>query len=194
MKIGYYVQGDVGEAIVRGLAARWCPAAELVEGRFRGSSRASFRREIRKSLWELKDAKACDVLVVLTDADTSHWREVKTRESGRVPDDCRYMTVLGVADRNAECWLATDRDGLAMVLQCRVEDIPDGDPSGFVKRGFGFTDRTTREDARTRVRNYVAQAELKSWIEGSDSFGNFYGDVRRLAQRTECPFPNELGN
>ena len=42
-----------------------------------------------------------------------------------------------------------------------------------------------------RVRNYVAQAALKSWIEGSDSFEDFYRDVRRLV---ECPFPNELGN
>ena len=46
MKIGYCVQGDVDEAIVRGLAERWCPDAELAEGRFRGSSRGSFRRGV----------------------------------------------------------------------------------------------------------------------------------------------------
>ncbi len=194
MKIGFYVQGDMDEAIVRGLAARWCPEAELAEGRFRGSSRISFRREIRKSLRDLRDAKACDVLVVLTDADAGHWREVKTRESARVPDDCRHMTVFGVADRNAECWLAIDRGALAAVLQCGVEDIPDGDPSGFVKRSFGLTDRATREAARARVRDYVAHAELKSWIDGSDSFEEFYGDARRLARRTACPFPNEREN
>ncbi len=194
MKIGYYVQGEMDEAIVRGLAERWCPQAELAEGRFRGSSRASFRREIRKSLWELKVAKACDVLVVLTDADTSDWREVKTRESAKIPEDCRHMTVFGVADRNAECWLATDKRGLAAAIRCQADDVPDGDPSEFVKRGFGLNDRATKEGGRVRVRNYVAQAALKSWIEGSDSFEDFYRDVRRLAQQTECPFPNELGN
>ncbi len=29
MKIGYYVQGDADEAVVRGLRKRWCPDAEL---------------------------------------------------------------------------------------------------------------------------------------------------------------------
>lgn len=42
MKIGYYVQGDADEAVVWGLAKRWCPDAELAEGRFRGASRESF--------------------------------------------------------------------------------------------------------------------------------------------------------
>ena len=46
MKIGYYVQGDTDEAVVWGLAKRWCPDAELAEGRFRGASKESFRREI----------------------------------------------------------------------------------------------------------------------------------------------------
>ena len=51
MKIGYYVQGDTDEAVVKWLAQRWCPDAELAEGQFRGSSRESFKREIAKSLW-----------------------------------------------------------------------------------------------------------------------------------------------
>ena len=38
MRIGYYVQGAMDESVVRGLAKRWCPDAELAEGRFRGSS------------------------------------------------------------------------------------------------------------------------------------------------------------
>ena len=55
MKLGYYVQGGMDEAVVQGLANRWCPDSELAEGRFRGSSGESFRREIRKSLIDLKD-------------------------------------------------------------------------------------------------------------------------------------------
>ena len=76
MKIGYCVQGDADEAVVRGLADRWCPSAELAQGLFRGSSRESFRREIRKALLDLKDSKACGALVVLTDADANRWQEV----------------------------------------------------------------------------------------------------------------------
>ena len=79
MKIGYYVQGDMDEAVLQGLARRWCPDAELAEGRFRGSSGESFRREIRKSLMDLKNDKECDFLVMLTDADTNRWRDVKRR-------------------------------------------------------------------------------------------------------------------
>lgn len=47
MKVGYYVQGVADEAVVRGLADRWCPGAEFAAGPFRGSSGESFRREIR---------------------------------------------------------------------------------------------------------------------------------------------------
>ena len=38
MKIGYYVQGDTDEAVIWGLAQRWCPDAELAPGKFRGTS------------------------------------------------------------------------------------------------------------------------------------------------------------
>ena len=54
MKIGCYVQGAADEAFVHGLAERWCPDAELAEGKFRGSSRESFRREIEKALLDLR--------------------------------------------------------------------------------------------------------------------------------------------
>ena len=36
MKIAYCVEGTTDRAILRGLRDRWCPQAELVEGRFRG--------------------------------------------------------------------------------------------------------------------------------------------------------------
>ena len=192
MRIGYYVQGDMDEAVVRGLVDRWCPDAELAEGRFRGSSRESFRREIRTSLVDLRDTRQCDLLVVLTDADAAPWRTVRTREAAKIPDDCRHLTVLGVADRNIECWLAIDREALAEELDCSVEAIPDDDPSDFIKRGFGLSGRDSRQEAKARVGGFVARAPLKSWIERSDSFEEFYRDARRFALQAECRFPNEL--
>ncbi len=191
MKIGYYVQGDTDEAVIRGLAKRWCPDAELAEGRFRGSSRESFRRQIANSLMDLKSHKRCDLIVVLTDADANPWRDVKRRESDRILEDCRYLTLFGVADRNIECWLAIDRSALACELECQEEDIPEPDPSNFVKRRFGLTGRDTKQDAKVRICDYVAQASLKTWIEGSDSFENFYEDARDLAAQNECSIPNE---
>ena len=191
MRIGFFVQGDVDEAVVRGLAERWCPGAELAEGRFRGSARESLRREVRKALLDLKDSKACDALVVLTDADANRWRDVKRREWEKVPEDCRHLTLFGVADRNVECWLAADPGALAAEPGCRAEEIPTDDPSAFVKRRFGLKDRERKEAARTRVREYVARASLRSWIEESDSFADFHDDARRLAKQTGCPIPNE---
>ena len=191
MKIGYYVQGDADEAVVKGLAKRWCPDAELVKGPFRGSTNVALKRELLIVLsMNLKDEKGCDVIVVLTDADANPWRDVKRRESDRIPEDCKHLTLFGVADRNIECWLAIDRDALARELRCREEEVPTDDPSNFIKRRFGLTGRNKLE-AKARVCDYVAQASLRTWIEGSDSFADFYEEARRWAARNECSIPNE---
>ena len=193
MRIGYYVQGTTDEAFVHGLARRWCPQADLAPGKFRGSSRISFRREIANALWDLRDDKRCDVLVVLTDSDVTPWREVKRREWERVPVDCQHLCVFGVAERNIECWLAINRSALANELGCTADDIPRDDPSGFVKRRFGLGERDdARMDAKSRVTQFVTHAPVRSWIEGSESFGSFYSDARSLAARTSCNMPNEL--
>ena len=192
MKIGYYVQGDIDEAVVKGLAKRWCPDAELIRGPFRGSTRVSLKRELRIALsMNLKDDKGCDILVVLTDADANRWRDVKRRESGRIPEDCQHLTLFGVADRNIECWLAIDRSALARELECQVEDIPTDDPSDFIKRRFELTERDKKQNAKARVCDYVAQVSLKTWIEGSDSFEDFYEQARDLATQNACSIPNE---
>ena len=190
MKIGYYVQGDADEAVIWGLAQRWCPDAELAQGKFRGTSGDSFRREISESLRALK-YEGCDILVVLTDADTNKWQDVKRRESAKIPIEYEHLTLFGVADRNIECWLAIDRSALACELACPVEKIPSDNPSHFVKQGFGLTKRDKKQGAKARVQDYVARASLKAWIAGSDSFQNFYDEARRLAGQNKCSIPNE---
>lgn len=193
MKIGYYVQGDADEAFIWGLVRRWCPDADLAPGRFRGSSQESFRREIRQNLMALKDNKRCEILVVLTDSDANAWREVSRREWEKIPEECQYMTIFGVADRNIECWLAIDQRQLAEELNCSPSDIPDADPSGFVKRHFGLSMRDSdREYAKNRLRNFVAAASLKYWIENSDSFEDFYRQIRQKSAQNNCDIPNEL--
>lgn len=193
MKIGYYVQGDADEAVIRGLKQRWCPNAELAQGKFRGNSGESFKREISKSLRALK-YEGCDILVVLTDADANPWRDVKRRESAKIPTDCEHLTLFGVADRNIECWLAIDRVALACELKCSVEDIPSDNPSRFVKRNFGLTDRDKKQGAKARVRDYVARTSLRSWLAESDSFQDFYDEARRLAVQNKCSIPDEWEN
>lgn len=193
MKIGYYIQGDTDEAFLKGLARRWCPLAELAPGKFRGSSRESFRREIKKALIDLKNDKQCHILVVLTDADANTWREVKRREFAKIPIECQHISIFGVADRNIECWLALDRQKLAQELACNIQNIPENDPSGFVKRLFGLGQRDIeKEIAKERVQSFVFSAPLKTWIENSGSFKDFYDQARRLAIQNHCQMPNEL--
>ncbi len=192
MKIGYYVQGAMDVAFVWGLVKRWCPRAELAEPVMRGSSRETFARELRKALLDLRDAKGCDILVVLTDSDANSWRDVKRRESDRVPDACRHLCVFGVAERNIECWLSIDRQQLAAQFACGPDEIPANDPSAFVKRRFGMGERDEqRHAAKERVRDFVATADLKAWIGRSDSFADFYEEARRLAVQVSCDMANE---
>lgn len=190
MKIGYCVQGDADEAFIRGLAARWCPGAKLIQGVFRGASQETLKREIAKSLIDLRDSKRCDLVVYLTDADRDAWRDVKNRESTKIPEDRRHLTIFGVADRNIECWLAIDRGSLARELECCEEEIPMDDPSDFVKRRFGLTGRG-KEPGKARVCNFVKRASLKTWIERSNSFEEFYEDARDWALQNKCSIPNE---
>ncbi len=194
MRIGYHVQGAADEAFVSGLRDRWCPHAELAPGKFRGRSQTSLRRELKNALHDLRDHKGCDVLIVLTDSDSrSSWRDVKREDWARVPEDCHHMCVLGVAERNIECWLAIDRGALAKELECAPDDIPTDDPSGFVQRRFGLGNRDdAREEAKRRVSRFVARAPLKSWIDGSKSFEDFYRDAKTLGAQLPCDMPNEL--
>ncbi|HUY88830.1 MAG TPA: hypothetical protein VMV10_08865 [Pirellulales bacterium] len=189
MKIGYYVQGSTDEAVVRGLSARWCPNAELAAGKFRGSSKLSFRREIANALFDLRDDKHCDVLVVLTDSDANAWREVKRREWERIPVECQHLVVFGVAERNIECWLSLDRGALAAEIGCKPQDLLVEDPKGIVESGFGYG-RQDVEDVQMRISRFVQASTIRNWIKGK-SFEDFYDDVRGLAAQTGCSVPNE---
>lgn len=112
MKIGYCVEGSTDRGFVKGLADRWCPQAELIEGRFRGSTGLRLRAEIPKICIELS-AKGCDVFFFLTDANDAVWTEVVKQQRKRVPAQFKHCTVSGVADRNIESWLCTDKEWIA---------------------------------------------------------------------------------
>ncbi len=188
MKIGYFVQGSADVAFVKGLADKCCPEATLAPGKFRGYSGESLRREIPNALKDLHDHHACDYLVVLTDSDEEEWRRVHKKEWERIPVELHHCTVFGVANRDIECWLALDRDALARELDCKPNDIPSPNPSGFVKRKFGIQ---KRDDAGSeRIKRFVSSVVLLKWVNG-DSFGDFYDQIRRLSKREGCDIPNE---
>src|SRR5271157_676732 len=104
MKIGYSIEGSTDRAMLRGLQRRWCPQAELVEGRFRGTSRESQRREIPRTCLELA-LKGADVIVFLRDTNEEDWRRVLKAEEARCRPEHQHLAVFGVCARNAESWL-----------------------------------------------------------------------------------------
>jgi hypothetical protein len=197
MKIGYFTEGRrADEAFIQGLAKRWCPEADLEPPlRCRGRSGETLRRELRIQVLYFREEKDCDVIVVLTDSDEFSWREKRDKESMLIPEQYRHLTVYGVAERNIECWLALDREGLGKELGCRPEDIPKDDPSGFISRKFKLSERNEgREEAKSKLADFVARSDLKKWIQNSPSFKAFYEDVRDLSQQKNCGIRNELEN
>ena len=185
MRIGYTVQGSTDRAMLVGLRDRWCPNAELVEGHFRGTNP---RRELPKACEELW-AKGCDVIVSLTDADEEDWRRLLQSEERAVPEGYRERTVLGVADRNIECWLAIDREYLASRLNCAPDALAAPNPKGPFESLIGITRDDKKED---QIAAIVASAPLRNWLRDR-SFERFYETVRRVSARMECDLPNERG-
>lgn len=188
IRIGYVVEGWRDRAFVHGLKERWCRGAELIEGHFRGSTGLSISRELARSCKELL-AKQASFIVALRDANKEDWRDVRDRETGRVPEQARHCTVYAVAARNMEDWLSADLGYLAHQLGIPVEDLRAGDVRAALDRVVGARVSADGED---RIVGMVRAAPLKHWILSSPSFEAFYEDVRSMAQRSgTCEIPNE---
>ena len=86
MKIGYSVEGSTDRALLEGLRRRWCPHAHSVEGRVRGRSGISQRREIPNTCRELV-SKGADLIILLRDANEENWREVLNADIARCCDE-----------------------------------------------------------------------------------------------------------
>jgi hypothetical protein len=81
-------------------------------------------------------SKGADIMVFLTDANDRNWREVKREEQGWIPEHTD-ISLVGVADRNVECWVATDAVCLADKTGIRPEDLRVADPQSVFGRGLG---------------------------------------------------------
>ena len=108
MKVGYCVEGRTDQWCLHGLRQRWerwCPAIQLVEGRYRGAFK---RREIPRVCFELR-SKGVDLIVLLRDANDESWRDVAGADRAACKPEDEHLAVVGVCDRNVECWLVADR-------------------------------------------------------------------------------------
>jgi hypothetical protein len=179
MKTGYGVEGSTDRAFLAGLRQRWCPRAELVEGRFRGTSGLSLRREIPKICIELS-AKSCMAIMFLTDANRRSWRNVKVEQKTRVPQTYHHLAIVGVSDPNIEAWICADAEWFSKEKTRDPAQFMVDDPKGAFESALGINSRDRKE---TEIANLVERAPLKSWISKSPSFEEFYEDVRQFGKR-----------
>ena len=69
--------------------------------------------------------------------------------------------------------------------------LPADDVSGFVKGRLEIETRGKKVEAKEKIKTFVKDAPLKTWLKHSDSFADLYDDLRRLTQQQSCDFPNE---
>jgi len=185
MKIGYSVQGSTDRALLHGLRDRWCPQATLEPGAFRGTVGPSLRREFGK-ICEALLLKGVQAVVILTDADEADWRDVKRNEYPKLPAEVLHCAILGVTDRNVECWLCADPEWLGRKLGVSPDLFRCDDPKEPFKRAMGITRDEKKEG---KIAALVAEAPLARWL-ASPSFEDFYEQVRDVSQQRGCSIEN----
>ncbi len=190
MKIGYCVEGSTDRGFVKGLVDRWCPHAELIEGKFRGSTGLRLRAEIPQICAELRE-KGCGVFLFITDANDADWTEVVKQQSKLVPEQFKHCAISGVADRNIESWLCADKEWISQEIGCLAKAFDIEDPKGVFQSALGITGYDKKE---AEIASLVCRAPFKNWIQNSQSFARFYRDARRLANFLKCSMPDELGS
>jgi hypothetical protein len=185
MTIGYSVEGSTDRALLKGLHDRWCPHVDMVEGHFRGTSGTSRRREISKVCEEFV-LKGVDAMVFTTDANDRPWREVKREEQGRFPPARLSLAVVGVADRNVECWICRDAAYVAERLGGIADAFSVADPKSAFEAAIGVT----RDDRKEpEIATLVREAPLGRWLN-NPSFADFYEQLRDVSQRSGCVIEN----
>lgn len=189
MKIGYSLEGSTDRAFVTGLRDRWCPHAELVEGYFRGATALSQRREIPKTC-EALIQKGVDVIVFLIDGNGVDWKTVKNDVVKCVLADHQHIVLIGIPDRNIECWLCCDATYASKELGIEAEQLNTDDPKGVFEGALGISRDEKQEQKITQL---VKRAPVKNWLNNR-SFENFYEDVLKFSQRKGCDVMNERQN
>ena len=188
MKIGYCVEGATDRAFLAGLKQRWCPHADLQEGRFRGSTGDSLTRELPRICCELS-TKSCDAIVFLTDANKRKWREIRKEQRQRVPQEYQHLTIIGIPDPKIESWICADGSWISGKLGIDPVHLKSGDPKSVFESALSISSRDRKE---TEIADLVRDAPLKSWISKAPSFKAFYEEVLNFCKTIGgCQIPNE---
>lgn len=185
MKIGYSVEGSTDRALLRGLRERWCPEAELLEGRFRGTSGQSQRREIPKTCIELC-SKGVDLVIFLRDSNAERWRDVVRADEARCRPEHQHVAIFGVCARNVECWLCADARWIAQHTGRPADEFRDDDPKGGFGSAIGITAFDRKED---EIADLVREAPLARWLT-NQSWEHFYDQLWQKSKHHACKIEN----
>lgn len=188
MKIGYSVEGSTDRALIKGLRQRWCPHAELVEGRFRGTTRQSRRREIPKICIELS-SKGVELMVFVSDSNDDNpaaWRAVLRREEELVPDEYCHMTVIGICQRNVECWICGDADWLGNQLGVAGNAFCVKEPKNAFESALQISCRDRKEP---EISQLIENAPLHRWMQNK-SFEDFFDKLWQMSKSLGCRIEN----
>jgi len=189
MKIGYSVEGSTDRALIKGFVKRWCPHAETIEGKFRGSTRTSRRREIQHICGELA-SKSAEFIVFLTDSNTDDpdgWRSVLRQEGERLPAEYARYTVFGICQRNVECWLCADADWLSTKTLLPPEEFRMPNPKRAFELALGIQARDRKEE---EISALVQEAPLHNWLHNR-SFEDFYDKLWQKSKSfDDCQMEN----
>lgn len=182
MKVGFCVEGSTDKWLLHGLRDRWCPWVELIEGRYRGALK---RREIPKACFELR-TKGVDLIILLRDANNEDWREVAKGDRDACKPEDAHLVIVGVCDRNVECWLVAHRQYAAQQTGVAESDFAVDDPKNVFNRAMGIT---RFDDKRDELTAYVRNAPLRRWLS-SGSFESFYDQIWQKTKALNCSLEN----
>ena len=189
MRIGYSVEGSTDRALIKGLRTRWCPKAdEPEEGKFRGATGLSRRREMRQICLELS-IKSADLIIFLADSnndDPNAWRNVQREEEARIPSEYKHLTLVGVCHRNVECWFCTDAEWLSQVTGGTGSAFRVADPKNAFESAMQISCRDRKEK---EIADLVQIAPLHRWLQNR-SFEHFFERLWEKSKQLGCSFEN----
>ncbi len=173
-----------------GLAARWCPHAQIETGEFRGHS--TRRKQLLAEYVRLLERGGCVCAAILLDADEDTWTEKVSNERSKLPAPYAEVTVIGAPARNIECWVSADVDDFCKVTGANRQELEAAhgrDPKGVVRQALRRA--AGQRDVHDYVVRFVAGAPLRAWLSMS-CFAAFYRQCKELAARLQCQgLPNE---
>jgi hypothetical protein len=186
MRIGYSVEGSTDRALLNGLKQRWCPHASMVEGHFRASTQLGQRRELRAICEELI-LKSVDIIIILVDANDASWRDVAKEVLAHIPEEALHLVVVGVPDRNVECWICHDPNYVASLCDVLPEILREPDPKIAFEQAMDIRHGDRKEEI---IAELVRNAPIGKWL-AHRSFSNFYEAIVDFSQRHSCTIRNE---